>query len=175
MSKTKAALVEEGKKYGIKNGADMAYGQLEREVRALKSQATPGQKRKAANKSVVARPKSKSQQRREAIITRAVDKKKAVAEKAQQEEASRIDSKKQVTEGTATAQDHIQRVNTQRELRPGRVQLRRGLVRCYYVIKAPNGEILSTSQKYYSEYNAERAALKIARDLGLVFGGWRSV
>lgn len=45
-----------------------------------------------------------------------------------------------------------------------RVELRRGKLRYYYVIKGGNGEILSTSQKYFSRSNAERAAVAIAKE-----------
>lgn len=37
MSKSKAELVEEAKKYGINNGADMPYGQLEQSIREIKN------------------------------------------------------------------------------------------------------------------------------------------
>lgn len=47
--------------------------------------------------------------------------------------------------------------------RPYTVELRKGLVRYYYVIKAPNGEVTSTSQKYFSKSNANRAATAAVR------------
>lgn len=45
----------------------------------------------------------------------------------------------------------------------GKVELRKGLLRYYYVIKGKNGEITSTSQKYFSKSNAVRAAVEVAR------------
>jgi len=45
------------------------------------------------------------------------------------------------------------------------VELRKGLVRFYYRITSVNGNILLTSQKYFSQSNARRAAKKMAHDL----------
>lgn len=42
------------------------------------------------------------------------------------------------------------------------IELRRGKLRYYYVIKAINGEIVVVSQRYFSKYNAERAATRSA-------------
>lgn len=39
-----------------------------------------------------------------------------------------------------------------------KAELRKGLVRWYYVVKSPNGFVLSTSEKYFSKSNAKRAA-----------------
>jgi predicted ATP-dependent serine protease len=49
--------------------------------------------------------------------------------------------------------------------RPYIVEIRKGLVRYYYVVKAPNGEITSVSQKYFSESNARRSAVVTANKL----------
>ena len=52
-----------------------------------------------------------------------------------------------------------------------KVELRKGLVRWYYVIKSRNGRILSTSQKYYNKHNAFRAALLVSPDSNVTIGG----
>lgn len=46
------------------------------------------------------------------------------------------------------------------------VELRRGRVRWYYHVKHDNGQIVTTSQKYYSKINAKHAALGAASALG---------
>lgn len=45
------------------------------------------------------------------------------------------------------------------------IEVAKGVVRWFYRVRADNGQILLTSQKYYSKSNAKRAARKAA--LGL--------
>lgn len=49
------------------------------------------------------------------------------------------------------------------------VELVRGRVRWFYRVKSSNGNILTTSQKYWSKSNAKRAALSTAKLLGAGF------
>lgn len=51
-----------------------------------------------------------------------------------------------------------------------RVELRKGVLRYYYVIKGGNGQVMSVSQKYFSRTNAWRAAMAIARENDYGFG-----
>lgn len=45
-----------------------------------------------------------------------------------------------------------------------RVELRKGIVRWYYVVKGGKTEIMFVSQKYFSRVNAERAAIAVAKE-----------
>ncbi len=47
------------------------------------------------------------------------------------------------------------------------IQLVKGKVKYYYNVVATNGNILSTSQKYWSKGNADRAARKLGTALTL--------
>lgn len=49
------------------------------------------------------------------------------------------------------------------------VQLRKGLVKYYYVVLAKNGQVLVVSQKYFSHSNARRAARKSATQLNATY------
>lgn len=139
MSRSKAELVEIGKKFGIKNGDSIPYGQLEKDIRALKDQADPS---KTQTRQRTPRPKGK------VSISGSTQRKR-----------------EQSMRDTAISR------RGQAVTRIGRVQLRKGKLRYYYVIKAGNGEITSTSQKYFSKTNAERAAIAVARLNGLAYGG----
>lgn len=44
-----------------------------------------------------------------------------------------------------------------------KIVLKKGLIRWYYNIVSSNGNILSTSQKYFSKSNARRAAKRQAQ------------
>jgi uncharacterized protein YegP (UPF0339 family) len=50
-----------------------------------------------------------------------------------------------------------------------KVILRKGIVRWYYNIVSHNGNILSTSQKYFSKSNARRAAKKATKRYDLEY------
>lgn len=50
---------------------------------------------------------------------------------------------------------------------PNRIEVRKGKIRWYWRIVANNGQILSTSQKYFSKYNAERAAIAYGKHAGI--------
>lgn len=43
-----------------------------------------------------------------------------------------------------------------------KVKLHKGKVRYYYTLVGGNGEVMMTSQKYFSRGNAEREAAKVA-------------
>lgn len=45
------------------------------------------------------------------------------------------------------------------------IEVKQGVVRWYYHVKSANGNILSTSQKYYSRSNALRAARKLSKHI----------
>lgn len=77
-------------------------------------------------------------------------------------EVPKVTASRPVKQKTTTSLPPKQKV-TNRTKRQYTVELRKGLVRYYYVIKAPNGEVTSTSQKYYSKSNAERAAAAAIR------------
>lgn len=49
------------------------------------------------------------------------------------------------------------------------IQLKKGTLRYFYRIVASNGNILVTSQKYWSKGTAKRAAKQLAKDMKIKF------
>lgn len=142
MSKTKLQLIEEGKTFGINNGTEMSYKQLSDNIRALKGQASPEAIKAKADALIKRREaKRKAAKRRRPVVSKRTIKK---------------------AKNLVAPMDVAQR--------QGRVELRKGILRYYYVIKGGNGEITSVSQKYFSKYNAERAAFAQARAYDLQYG-----
>lgn len=62
------------------------------------------------------------------------------------------------------------KAKTASRVRKNHVELRKGRLRYYYVIVAPNGEVVVVSEHFYSKYNAERAAFRAAKILNVTYG-----
>jgi uncharacterized protein YegP (UPF0339 family) len=167
MSRTKAELVKIGtEKYGITNAADMSYRQLDNNIRELRDQANPvKQKAPAPTRKAKAPVKRKP-------VSRAVPDLKLV-------DARTLGPAEPVNPQDTISKEELEsmeaknnRVSVGFGKTPylGRVELRRGIARYYYVVKGGNGEITSTSQKYFSKGNAERAAIAVAKTMGYSYG-----
>lgn len=139
MSRSKAQLVKTATGLGIKNPGKMPYRQLDMAIRTVKKTQSLGDNRMPASTKT---PKSYGAGGSGGTGVGAVGELKPKL------------PKRPFNYGvpTMTVTTHI-----------NRVELRKGLLRWYYVVKGSYGEIMSVSQKYFSRYNAERAAVAIAK------------